>query len=100
MTVTIDVKALLYVDEYAQKYRYSRSGAVNELLRLARAYLKVLDVQDVGKSDVELEKPSLLLEKEQSMVGHVDEWFEKQKLAKKPKKEPRKRTKKAKTLSG
>lgn len=100
MTVTIDVKALLYVDEYAQKYRYSRSGAVNELLRLARAYLKVLDVPDDEKGGEVLETPSILIEKKEKMVGHVDEWFEKRKHQAKLENKPRKRTKKAKTPKG
>lgn len=100
MTITVDLKALLYVDGYAEKNRLSRSAAVNELLRLGRAYLKVLEVPDDEKEEGELEVPSLVLEKQRSLVGHMDEWLETQKEAKVLEKKPQKHTKKAKTPKG
>ncbi len=100
ITITVDLKALLYADEYAQKYRLSRSGAIGELMRLARAYLQVLETKEVQEGDIELEVPSILLEKEQTMIGHLDEWLEDQKKAKSLEKKSLKRTKKAKTPKG
>ncbi len=100
ITVTVDMKALWYLDEYAQKNRLSRSGAIGDLMRLARAYLQVLDTKEVKDGDIELEKPSILLEKDQSIVGHLDEWLEKQKLGKVEEYKPQKMPKKAKTPKG
>lgn len=63
VTVTMDVNALVFIDKYAEEQKLSRSMAMTELLRLSRAYLKVLDAQKAVEGDVSVETPSLLIEK-------------------------------------
>lgn len=96
VTVSIQTKALYYLDEYAQRNRLSRSGAADELFRLARAYLKLLDTQEVEEGDESLEIPSILLKREQSKVDSLDEWTKKQDAKMLAKKKEQKRAKKAK----
>lgn len=96
MTITVETEALYYVDHYAQEHHFSRSGAVNELLRLARAYLKVLDAQDGAEAGDVVEKPGFIIKREaRSRVGSP-EYLEElaaevaARQEKKPKKKPKK----------
>jgi len=88
VTVTLDINALLFIDKYAEKNKLSRSMGLNELLRLARAYLKVLDAQAIAEGDESVETPSILLKREASSAVLAASKLEKKAvaIAEKPKK--------------
>ena len=96
-TITMEMAAMQYLDDYAKKNNLSRSMAISELLRLARAYLKVLDAQECIEEPYELETPSILIERRSKSAHQAAKELETKEKQLLEKKKPQKVLKKAKT---